>query len=729
MSYTHDDQRPIPSIRRKIILIGTCIGGLFWIIDSLVMAIFLGDGVSIHLFQPGPHEIWHRFWILLFILGFAFHSDYMLHKYRQAERAMRAGEKKYRMLIELSPDAIGIQSENKIVFFNAAGTKLFGVDSAEQLIGQSVWDFVPPEYRKNVTQRYKKMREKGERAPLIETKFKRVDGTLIDAEVTAIPFIYNDKPAIQAIFRDVTTLKREQAELVKLRKAVEASGEVIFMTDRDGIITYVNPGFTRLYGHHAQEIVGKVTPRILKSGRMTRQDYERFWEMLLSKQVVKGELVNRCQNGRFVIIESSANPVLDEEENIVGFLAIQRDITARKQAEAEIRQRNKELAAFNNIVTTVNQSLDLNQILNDALDEVLWLDVLGDTAKGLIFLVDETTEAMSLAAQRGATTDLPCLLNPPQIGECLCGQVVQHGSAILSHNCWEDERHTRRWPEMPEHKDICLPLRVRHKILGVMNFQLPLAREITNGDIRLLTAVSDQISVAIENARLFAAVSRQRKRLHKLSMRLAETEEAERRRLASELHDQVGQNLTALGINLNIIRSLLPENGTNVTFSRLDESLGFVEQITEQIRAVMSDLRPPMLDDCGLIATLRWYGEQISSRTGIAVTVQGEERTLSLPSAVETTLFRIAQEALTNVTKHAQATEVRITLRVTNSLLRLVIADNGIGFDPVAQSATADERGLGLLIMNERAEAVNGRCWLESNPDGKGSQVIAEVAL
>ncbi len=730
MSYNHDDQTPIPSIRKKVISLGFCLGVLFWIIDSVFMALFLQEGgIMMHLFQPAPHVIWHRFWVLLLILGFTFHSDHMLHKHGRADRALKASEKKYRNLVELSPNAIGIQSEDKVIYFNAAGAKLFGVESPEQLVGQSVWDFVPDEQQKVVKKRYQMMRKKGERAPLIEIEFERADGVLIDAEVTAVPFTYDGKPAIQAIFRDVTERKRAESELVKLRKAVERSSEVIFLTDRDGLITYTNPAFTQLYGYSASEVVGQVTPRILKSGMMTKQDYEVFWETLLNKQNVNGELINRCQDGQLVTIEASANPILDEQNNIVGFVAIQHDITERKQAEKEIRQRNKKLAAFNSIVTTVNQSLDLNQILNDALDKVLWLDVLGDTSKGVIFLLDEITGRLSLAAHRGASTDLLCLQNPPQVGECLCGLVVQHGQPILSENCWEDERHTRRWQNMEYHKDICLPLKVRKKILGVMSFQLPMSRQVSDGDVRFLTAVADQISVAIENARLFTAVNKQRKRLHKLSIRLAETEEAERHRLANELHDQVGQKLTALGINLNIIRSLLPENGTNVTFSRLDESLGFVEQITEQIRSVMSDLRPPMLDDCGLIAALRWYGEQMCSRTGITISVNSKERIPALATFVETTLFRIAQEALTNVTKHAQATEVIITVAVVDNLLRLVIADNGIGFDPVAPSTASGDRGFGLLVMSERAEAVNGRCWIESQPDGKGTQVIAEVPL
>jgi signal transduction histidine kinase len=215
-------------------------------------------------------------------------------------------------------------------------------------------------------------------------------------------------------------------------------------------------------------------------------------------------------------------------------------------------------------------------------------------------------------------------------------------------------------------------------------------------------------------------------RLRALSARLAEVAEAERQRLARELHDQVGQNLTALGINLNIIRTQLPEEIAGTVRSRLDDSLSLVEQTTERIRDVMADLRPPVLDDYGLVAALQWYGEQFTGRTGIAVAVEGEEPAPRLAARVENALFRIAQEALTNVAKHAQATEVGVTMEMEGRTLCLVVADDGIGFDPAHLTESNGSQGWGLLTMTERAEAVGGNCCIESAP-GQGARVIVEV--
>jgi len=260
-----------------------------------------------------------------------------------------------------------------------------------------------------------------------------------------------------------------------------------------------------------------------------------------------------------------------------------------------------------------------------------------------------------------------------------------------------------------------------------MTLRLMAENKITPSMVELLTSVADQISVAIENARLFEAVDRQRDKLRILGARLAEAQEVERKQLSRELHDQVGQNLTALGINLNIVKSQLPEVGADMARSTLNESLNLVEQTTVRIRDVMAELRPPMLDDYGLVATLRWFGSQFSSRIGIPINVYGEELASRPTANEENALFRITTEALTNVAKHAQATQATVALEVEGNTLRLTIADDGTGFDYHRLSEPSEDRGWGLLTMTERVEAVGGRFWIESDPSKGGTRVVAEI--
>jgi Rrf2 family protein len=223
------------------------------------------------------------------------------------------------------------------------------------------------------------------------------------------------------------------------------------------------------------------------------------------------------------------------------------------------------------------------------------------------------------------------------------------------------------------------------------------------------------------------ALQQYAERLRVLAEQLSEVSEMEREQLARELHDRVGQNLTVLGINLNIVRTQMPEDVAPVVRSRLDDSLLLVQQTTERIRDVMADLRPPVLDDYGLVSALHWYAEQFSRRTELAVAVEYNEPVPRLDGRVETALFRIAQEALTNVAKHAHASQVTVRLEVGRKNLRLIVADDGIGFDPGYVAESGQGRGWGLLSMSERAEAVGGHCLIEASP-GVGTRVIVEIA-
>jgi two-component system sensor histidine kinase UhpB len=141
----------------------------------------------------------------------------------------------------------------------------------------------------------------------------------------------------------------------------------------------------------------------------------------------------------------------------------------------------------------------------------------------------------------------------------------------------------------------------------------------------------------------------------------------------------------------------------------------------------MANLRPPVLDDYGLVAALRWYGTQFASWAGLTVSVQGEEPAPRLATSVETALFRIAQEALTNVAKHAQATEVTVLVAVEDGTTCLAVTDNGLGFEPTLPAELSGRYGWGLLSMTERAEAIGGQCRIESRP-GLGTQVMVQVA-
>ena len=214
-------------------------------------------------------------------------------------------------------------------------------------------------------------------------------------------------------------------------------------------------------------------------------------------------------------------------------------------------------------------------------------------------------------------------------------------------------------------------------------------------------------------------------RLRVTSRRLVEVQEAERRLLAGELHDRVGQNLTALGLNLSIVASGLPAEDYPELAARLEESTLLVQGTVDAMRNVMAELRPHALDDYGLPAALRTLAASFSRRTGIQVAFQGDAPATELPKPVDLAMFRIAQEALNNVAKHSNADHVEIAVKRVNGLATLSVRDNGVGFDPRRIGASNNGAGWGLLIMRERAEAVGAGFSLHAEPDA-GVQVLVE---
>jgi len=221
-------------------------------------------------------------------------------------------------------------------------------------------------------------------------------------------------------------------------------------------------------------------------------------------------------------------------------------------------------------------------------------------------------------------------------------------------------------------------------------------------------------------------VRRQHEELRALSARLADAEEQERRRIARELHDQVGQNLTALGISLSILRTQLPLAGAGPIHARIDDSLKLLEETTARVRELMVELRPPVLDDYGLAAAIEWYAKEFGVRANLVVEVTVPRRRRRMDPAREITLFRILQEALTNVAKHASASRVQVWLEDEGSLVRLIVRDDGRGFYYAVKGGTQPPTW-GLLNMAERARMMGGTCRVESAP-GRGTAVVVEAA-
>jgi signal transduction histidine kinase len=228
---------------------------------------------------------------------------------------------------------------------------------------------------------------------------------------------------------------------------------------------------------------------------------------------------------------------------------------------------------------------------------------------------------------------------------------------------------------------------------------------------------------ALQTSQLLTAQRREALRGEMLQ-RIVAAQEAERQRIARELHDETGQALTAIGLGLRGITTTMRMD-SDKGMANIKQLEGLIDRSLDELQRLIADLRPSHLDDLGLPATLRWYAGEVENRSGINVTVEVNGPEVDLESSVKTAAFRIAQEALTNVVKHARASMAHISLHYSDDSVTLVVEDNGIGFSP-APRTEGNRRPWGLIGMEERAGLLGGQLRVDSQ-SGKGTRVEVSI--
>lgn len=546
-----------------------------------------------------------------------------------------------------------------------------------------------------------------QQTPLAQT-LQELSNVLTQLQVTGQELRQqNEKLAFthQQLKREIKECKQAEEKLAEernlLRALIDNLPDYVYVKDTKSRFLLTNEAVRRhLRVATENELVGK-TDFDFFPPQLAEQYYADEQALIQSGQPLVGheEPIFDLETGASGVALTTKVPFCDSHGKIVGLMGMNRDITELKRTEEALRESE----AFNRAVLN---SLAAHIAVLDKDGNIIAVNEAWkrfDYEDGDRFPARLGIGANYLTACRRAEGEYA-----REAQAALAGiQTVLDGSQkrfILEYSCRTPTEN--RW---------------------FLMHTTPLSSE-RGGAVVSHVDITERKQFENENIRLFEAVKLQREQLRALTARLAEAQETERKQLTRELHDQVGRNLTALGLNLNIIRTQMPDAlpASGPIQARLDDSLGLVEQTTEYIRDLMTNLRPPVLDDYGIVAALRWYGDRIASRAGLTVTVQGEEPVPRLAAPVENALFRIVQEVLTNVAKHAQATEVMVTVAVDDETACLVVADDGIGFDPATLTEPAERQGWGLITMAERAEAVGGYCRVESRP-GQGTRITVEI--
>lgn len=399
----------------------------------------------------------------------------------------------------------------------------------------------------------------------------------------------------------------------------------------------------------------------------------------------------------------------------------QQDITERSQAEEQIRRRTRELEVLNEIVQSLTSSLDLQETLTLITQHTTQLLNVAATS---ILLYDAGNDDLWFAAASGEEADF-VLGKRLKMGQGVAGWVAQHGEPVLISDVSQDNRWFRgfdRESGFETRSILCVPLRSKGQIIGSISAINKENGTFHQEDVWLLSSLAAPAATAIENAQLFEQVRTGREQLQALSRRLVEIQEAERGHVARELHDETGQALSYLLLGLSLLER---EGGDPAAVSeRVHELEEMVDEMLENLHRLAMNLRPATLDYLGLVAAMDQYVETLNNQHTMTVQfqaagIEGER----LPAIMETALYRVVQEALTNVVRHAQASRADVLLERRDNRLIVVVEDDGRGFDP---RAALESGRLGLFGMQERAEMLGGTMTIESAA-GKGTTVVVEV--
>jgi signal transduction histidine kinase len=416
-----------------------------------------------------------------------------------------------------------------------------------------------------------------------------------------------------------------------------------------------------------------------------------------------------------------------------------------RELDARVQARTQQLSILNAVALTVNQSLDLEDILNRALDEVVQLTGIEVIA---IFLQNPVRGQLELMAYRGLSEKAARLAYQVGMLDSSCGGVMELGRTVVVPDISSYRgRGARSLQRESITSLVHIPLMTKGWTLGSMCIGTHETTQFTEDEQNLLNAIGNQIAIAVENARLYADVQRKERVRGELFRKALAAQEDERKRIARELHDEVSQSLTALlydaedGLELDSLPAIK---------DRLQSICNLTQYTLESVNKLMFDLRPSMLDQLGLIPALRWLAETRLEPKGVRVNViantnpnllNGEIESQRLSPDIETAIYRVVQEAINNVARHAAARNVEICLKISNSLAKVHIIDDGIGFDLTELSdETINEfrnmeidfpentRGLGLLGMQERIELLGGELEIDASP-GNGTQIFIRVPI
>lgn len=525
-----------------------------------------------------------------------------------------------------------------------------------------------------------------------------------------------------------------QRVLSSLRPLLRAEGIFILLLEGDNLVFAATDeiGMGSLQGQRVP-VTGGVAGEVIDTGRPvwvygeeTRQRVYRHIEeetgyrpaaILATPLRLRGEWI-----GVMEAVHSQADAFDTDDLRLLEAAAAWTAIAIGNARLFETQQRARQTAEImRNANQDLTQTLDLDSVLETLLEhlqELIGYDraavVLQERGAQLRIRAVRGADAGQLQQKRMQTEDYPLfqeLLRTQQ-------------SLLVSDTGKVEARRTLPGSDGAAASQLGVPLQVSGKAIGLCLLEKAERGYFTRHHQLLAESLAGQAAISLQNARLFSEVRSSRERLRYLTGKVVSAQEEERRRISRELHDQAGQALTALKMSLNAVRAGLPADLQD-SREQLAEAVDLADQTMEQIRLLAHNLRPPVLDTFSLNSSLEGLCEEFAARCEFSVTYHGEE-TSALRDPVAISFYRFLQEALTNVVKHAEASEVKVVLAVGEEDIELSVTDDGQGF--ASRTEISSGNGIGLIGVQERFELLGGQLEVDSVP-GRGTRLTARVPL
>jgi PAS domain S-box-containing protein len=636
--------------------------------------------------------------------------------------------KHLRQILDQLPDGlITMDKQGRITHFNTAAARITGL-SADKAIGMHCRDIF-----KSTTCETDCLPLRGDQIGknFYDREFRvtRLDGKEVSivSSISALKDQNGNVIGGMEVFKDISGRKALEDHLRnsenKYRRVFEGSQDMIFITSKDGIFKEVNQAGVNLLGYDSkEELLALSSVEKIYKNPMHRIAYLR--EMQRQGFVKDFEARFKKKDGSLIHCLVSGTAIKDDNGEIIGYEGIIKDITARMDAIRGLQKRHRELSLLNSVALAMNITQNLDDILNTALENVL--DVLNLDSGG-IYLIDHKRSTFMLRvhqklSERAINTVDTIRLDDGDLMQAL----LKEDHVLIPESKFPPFKAVFKTETIDNPLTLtCFLITAKEKASGFIALNLPPDKVLTDHDLHLLGSLGNFLGGAIENSNLLQTIQKHREELKRLTAKLFQTQETERKRIARELHDEAGQALTGINFSLETIeKGLAPELGQIKDL--ISETKKQINRTYQEMRRISYRLHPALLTDLGLEPALDAYLTQISKHCDLQFHFRMVGFENRVDPDLETLLYRLSQEALTNTLKHARAETFHLSIIRSYPNIIFVAEDDGNGFDP--SKLDHHQQALGLLSMRERAAMVGGKFSLRTAP-GRGTRIRIEISI